>query len=314
MRIFKIFECFETLKNRSLKGAFARRAALAVLALFLLPSQNALSQIKMDESIWMRDFAAARELAEKENKTLLLVFAYMPMDLGSKRLARNVLLSEHFKNFAKEKLVCAIVERKSYTERGKKFEALAEEFGVAPIPASVIIYPDGRKVRIDGYAGETPHEYVEFIKRRENVNSIPYKDIVREEARPVDALAWSDDFEAASKRAQAEGKPLLLLFTDSASRLGLYLNKTVFDTPAFRSRAGSALVCVSADFDAETRMAKNRKSAASLEALAEKYGVSDFPFIVLIKDGVPVATTSGLIWRGPEDLAEWVGSFSDKAK
>lgn len=92
---------------------------------------------------------------------------------------------------------------------------------------------------------------------------------------------WTEDFDAASKRAKDTGRPLLLNFTGSdwcppCKRL----HREVFDTDEFRAYAMEDLVPVTIDFPRRRQLPaeiKNRNFK-----LQNKYKISGYPTIIIL--------------------------------
>lgn len=101
---------------------------------------------------------------------------------------------------------------------------------------------------------------------------------------------WTNDFEAARKKAAAENKNLLLDFTGS-DWCGpcIRLKKTILSRDAFRQGVKEHFMLVELDFPrdksllAEDTMEQNRK-------LAERYSIRSFPTVLLVdSEGRPFA-------------------------
>jgi thioredoxin-related protein len=102
---------------------------------------------------------------------------------------------------------------------------------------------------------------------------------------------WQSSFEAARKRAQAEGKPLLVNFTGSDWCVFCkLLKKAVFDTGAFQKGAPRHFVLVEVDFPRAKKLPAGLKEQN--EALAKKYGIRAFPTVLVLgADGQYMART-----------------------
>lgn len=95
------------------------------------------------------------------------------------------------------------------------------------------------------------------------------------------AVEWTSDLDAATKKATAEGKALLLDFTGSDwCGWCIRLRKDVMDKPEFETYIADKFVPVEIDvprnpkFDAELRKRN--------EALCAKYGIQGFPTIMVL--------------------------------
>ena len=110
---------------------------------------------------------------------------------------------------------------------------------------------------------------------------------------------WTDDYEAARKRASAEGKNLLIDFTGSDWCVWcVKLRKEVFEQPGFEA-AGDKFVLLELDYPKD----KSRVTeAVALQnaALLKKYPIKAYPTILLCDAaGKPFAAT-GYQAGGPE--------------
>lgn len=103
-------------------------------------------------------------------------------------------------------------------------------------------------------------------------------------SRPVATevgAAWSTDYVAALRRAGQENKVLLLDFTGSDWCVWCKrLHAEVFSQPPFADYAREHLILVTLDAPAEkSQPAAERRQVAKL---AQQFGVSDYPTIILV--------------------------------
>src|ERR1700722_5156864 len=94
-------------------------------------------------------------------------------------------------------------------------------------------------------------------------------------------VAWTDDYPAAVKQAQAEGKQVLLNFTGSDWCVNCFrLDDEVFSKPDFAAYARSHYVLVTLDFPIKKELTeKVTKQNTDLQA---KYAVVNIPTLVLL--------------------------------
>ena len=94
------------------------------------------------------------------------------------------------------------------------------------------------------------------------------------------AASWMTDFTAAQNKATAENKPMLVLFTGSDwCGYCIQLQRTAFASPDFHAFADQNLVLVEVDFP--RRKALSAAQSKANEALAEKYGITGYPTLLL---------------------------------
>jgi len=107
-------------------------------------------------------------------------------------------------------------------------------------------------------------------------------------------LEWMTDFEAAKKKAAAEGKDLLINFTGSDwCPACVRLEKEVFGQNIFIYEAQKHFVFMMADFPRSKAQSEELKSQN--ERLSRRYRVDSFPTIILADaTGKPYAQTSYL--------------------
>ncbi len=116
-------------------------------------------------------------------------------------------------------------------------------------------------------------------------------------------LSWETDFEAAKARAVKEHKTILMNFTGSdwcgwCKRL----DREVFSQEAFQSFATANLVLVKIDFPKYVKQSEEEKNRNW--KLAERYGVSGFPAILLVDAAGAEKLRTGYIGGGPEQYVQ----------
>ncbi len=110
---------------------------------------------------------------------------------------------------------------------------------------------------------------------------------------------WSGDFAAATEAAVQSGRPLLVNFTGSDWCVWCHrLRDEVFRTPTFAKYAEVSLVLVELDFPRKKVLPPEVKQQNA--ALAEKYGVTGYPTVLLLTpDGKELARL-GYMQGGPK--------------
>lgn len=122
------------------------------------------------------------------------------------------------------------------------------------------------------------------------------------EAAPA-KIDWMTSYEEALAKAKAEHKPVLLFFTGSdwcgwCKRL----DREVFSQAAFQSFATANLVLVKIDFPKYVKQTEEEKNRNW--KLAERYGVSGFPAILLVDATGVEKLRTGYIGGGPEQYVQ----------
>jgi len=99
----------------------------------------------------------------------------------------------------------------------------------------------------------------------------------------AEGVAWGEDLAAARRRAQASGRPLLLLFDQENCPPCLVLHRTVIEAPEFVEAVEEGFVPVHLDFCREP-------------ALVERYGLRGTPtLLVLDPTGEVLAERAGVM-------------------
>lgn len=98
------------------------------------------------------------------------------------------------------------------------------------------------------------------------------------------AQQWHTDFEQAKAIAQKEGKNILLVFSGSDwCAPCIKLEKSVFESDAFKSEAAAKWVLVKADFPKKKANALPEAQQQHNAALIEKYNrEGTFPLVVIL--------------------------------
>jgi protein disulfide-isomerase len=97
-------------------------------------------------------------------------------------------------------------------------------------------------------------------------------------------LVWTDDYPAAVKQAQAEGKKILLDFTGSDWCVNCFrLDDEVFSKPSFADFARSHYVLVTVDFPIKKELSE--KVTKQNMDLQTKYAVVNIPTLILLDAG-----------------------------
>ena len=112
------------------------------------------------------------------------------------------------------------------------------------------------------------------------------------------AETWLTDYKAASAKAKAENKPLLMDFTGSDwCGWCMKLDREVFDTPEFKDYADKNLVLLKLDFPKKKSQAPHEKKQN--EELAQRYGIQGFPTIIVLNSGGKAVGKLGYTEGGP---------------
>jgi len=132
--------------------------------LFLITSLNVIAQD------WITDFSEAKNIATKDNKTIILVFQGSDWCAPCIKLDREIWSADEFKAYAKDHYVMlqADFPRKkknalSKEQQGKN-NALAEKYNKnGYFPFVVVLDKNGKVLKELGYIKTTPSKYIEQL-------------------------------------------------------------------------------------------------------------------------------------------------------
>lgn len=121
------------------------------------------------KSEWLTDFEKAKEVAKKENKSILLDFTGSDWCGYCIKLKKNVFNTEDFEAFAEKNLVLVEVDfpskKKLPEAQAKANEKLQAKFGVEGFPTILVLDPEGKKLGEEvGYGGDSPKAYIKKLE------------------------------------------------------------------------------------------------------------------------------------------------------
>lgn len=115
---------------------------------------------------------------------------------------------------------------------------------------------------------------------------------------------WTDDFEAAKKRAAKESKPMLVLFTGSDWCIWCKrLEGEVFSKEAFTSAIPKEMVPVFLDFPSDESLVTPERRQKN-EWLGRFYGIRGYPTVLLMDAKGEVFAKTGYRPGGPEPYVQ----------
>jgi len=118
---------------------------------------------------WETDFERAKQLAQQENKEILINFTGSDWCGWCKRLDKEVFSTQTFADFAARELILLKVDFPKYAQisAGQKTanDRLARKYGVSGFPAIYLI-DDGAKVLLrTGYRRGGSEQYIDHLSR-----------------------------------------------------------------------------------------------------------------------------------------------------
>ena len=124
---------------------------------------------KSEATNWETDFEKALATAKASGKYMLLDFSGSDWCGWCIRLEKEVFSQDAFKDFAKENLVCVLVDfprAKEQTDELKQQNLeLARKYDIKGYPTIIILSPNGEPVGITGYLQGGPWEYARHLKK-----------------------------------------------------------------------------------------------------------------------------------------------------
>jgi len=144
----------------------ARGIAVSLVAMILCGcGQNATAS---DSGLWQTDYDAALKQAAAEKKYVLVDFSGSDWCGWCIKLDEEVFSQPEFIDYAKENLICVLLDfpRSKELPAAQKAanEALARRYRVQGFPTVLILNPDGKVIERDGYQRGGAANYVAFIK------------------------------------------------------------------------------------------------------------------------------------------------------
>ena len=120
-------------------------------------------------SEWETDFAKASTNAAKSGLYMLLDFSGSDWCGWCIKLEKEVFSQATFKKYAKENLVCVMLDFPRQKKLNKKLKEqnaeLAQKYQIKGYPSVVILAPDGSLVAKTGYQEGGAQKYVEYLKK-----------------------------------------------------------------------------------------------------------------------------------------------------
>jgi protein disulfide-isomerase len=147
------------------KGETMNIRVLAGLVLVLMVA----SGMKVEAADWETDFTKASTNASKSGLYMLLDFSGSDWCGWCVKLDEEVFSKAEFKKYAKENLVCVLVDFPRQKKQDKKLKEqnaqLAGKYEVKGFPSIIVLSPTGELVGRTGYQEGGPKKYVESLKK-----------------------------------------------------------------------------------------------------------------------------------------------------
>ena len=141
-----------------------KRTTLTLCALMICLSASSVFAGRL----WVTDFAKAKATAKAANRYMLLDFSGSDWCGWCIKLDDEVFSTKAFGTYAKENLVCVLLDFPKSTSLSRKLEdqnqKLAQQYEVSGFPTVLVLSPKGDVIGRTGYKSGGPKNYVEHIK------------------------------------------------------------------------------------------------------------------------------------------------------
>ncbi len=118
---------------------------------------------------WMTNFAAAKKLAKKENKPILVDFSGSDWCGWCIKLDKEVFSTKAFKEYAKKNLVLLMLDfprgKKQAASLKKQNMQLARKYKVQGFPTVLLLNASGKVLATTGYQAGGPEKYIAHLKQ-----------------------------------------------------------------------------------------------------------------------------------------------------
>lgn len=132
---------------------------IAIMVLFCVSAEAA---------DWETDFKKASSAARTSGKYILLDFSGSDWCGWCMKLEKEVFNKDDFKDFARENLVCVLVDFPRYKKQSEKLKQqnweLAKKYGIRGYPTIIILSPEGELVGMTGYLQGGSRMYAQHLK------------------------------------------------------------------------------------------------------------------------------------------------------
>jgi protein disulfide-isomerase len=153
-------------KRKRLKGKAIMKKYFVISILMVIVM---LYCSKSEAINWETDFEKASSVAKDSGKYMLLDFSGSDWCGWCIRLEKEIFSQGAFMDFAKENLVCVLVDFPRAKKQSKDLKQqnvdLAQKYNVKGYPTIIILSSDGKPVGVTGYLQGGPWEYARHLKK-----------------------------------------------------------------------------------------------------------------------------------------------------
>lgn len=117
------------------------------------------------EKIWLTDVSQAIEKSKESGKPIFAFFTGKEWCSWCKKLERQILSKEGFKNYAKDNLVLLELDfPRGRRNLPQKQIELARKFNIKGYPTVILMDSFTNKIATTGYEAMSPEQYIDHVK------------------------------------------------------------------------------------------------------------------------------------------------------
>ena len=117
------------------------------------------------EKIWLTDVSQAIEKSKESGKPIFAFFTGKEWCSWCKKLERQILSKEGFKNYAKDNLVLLELDfPRGRRNLPQKQIELARKFNIKGYPTVILMDSSTNKIAKTGYEAMSPEQYIDHVK------------------------------------------------------------------------------------------------------------------------------------------------------
>ena len=145
-----------------------KKALALAITVLLLGAWGCSNQAKTSNLNWYDNLQTAIQVAQKQNRPIMMDFTGSDWCVWCKRLDAEVFSHKEFINYAKNNLVLVKIDfpEKIPQSQATKYynNQLAQKFGVRGFPTIILLKSDGTPIAATGYQRGGAAAYVQHLK------------------------------------------------------------------------------------------------------------------------------------------------------
>jgi len=113
--------------------------------------------------VWLNSVDEALEQAKKRNLPVMVVFSGSDWCGWCKRLDQEVFQQQEFKDYAKDSVICVLLDTPRSQLSNKPHQALMEKYGVQGYPSVIVLDKEGTQIGKGGYVRGGPSAFISQV-------------------------------------------------------------------------------------------------------------------------------------------------------